>query len=69
MKTRVSLRYFVSCFVKKVVLKSFANFAGKQLCYSLFLITRLQYRCFPVNLAKFVQKTFFEDSVQTNAFV
>ena len=47
------------CSVKKGVLKSFANFTGKHLWWSLFLINleafrpvsllkRLQYRCFPV---------------------
>ena len=49
------------CSVKKAVLKIFANFTGKHLCWSLFLIKlqanlikkRLQQRYFPVNFAKF----------------
>ena len=53
------------CFVKKGVLKNFAEFTGKHLCWSLFsnnvaglrpatlLRKRLQHRCFPVNFAKF----------------
>ena len=51
------------CSVKKVVLKNFANFTEKHLCWSLFLITfhafrpttllkRLQRSCFPVKFAK-----------------
>ena len=53
------------CSVKKVVLKYFANFTGKHLCWCLFLIKfqacrtapllkmRLQHRCFPLKFAKF----------------
>ena len=37
------------------VLKNFANFTGKQLCWSLFLIKmQLQHRSFPVKIAKFL---------------
>ena len=47
------------CSVKKVVLKNFAIFTGKHLCWSLFLIKfikqRLQHRCFPVNISKFLR--------------
>ena len=70
------------CSVKKDVLKNFAKFTGKQVCWSLFLINlqtlyslgnhqktydfkgnrrsktlvkRLQHRCFPVNIAKFLR--------------
>ena len=54
------------CSVKKRVLKIFSKFRGKQLCQILFfnivaslrpatlLKMRLCYRCFPVNLAKFL---------------
>ena len=46
-------------FCKKGVLKNFANFTGKRLCWSLFLINfikmRLQRRCFPVKFAKFLR--------------
>ena len=49
------------CSLEKVVLKNFANFTGKCLCWSLFLITfiktfakiRLQHWCFPVKFVKF----------------
>ena len=51
------------------VLKIFAIFTGKYLCWSLFLIKllnllnfikrRLQRRCFPVNIAKFLRTLFF----------
>ena len=52
--------------LKKGVLRNFANFTGKQLCWSLFLIElqplglqlykkRLQHRCFPVEFTKFLR--------------
>ena len=54
------------------VLKNFANFTGKHLCWSLFLIKlqaglkscnfikkRIQGRCFPVNFAKFLKAPIF----------
>ena len=44
-----------SCSRRKAVLKNFAIFTGKQLCWGLFLIKfmkkRLQHRCFPVKIA------------------
>ena len=43
-------------FFKIGVLKKFAIFRGKRLCLSPFLIklqASFQYRCFPVNIAKF----------------
>ena len=46
------------CSVKKGVLKNFANFTGKHLCWSLFwnfIKNRLQHRCFPVKFAKFLR--------------
>ena len=53
-------------FFKIGVLRNFAIFTGKQLCWSLFLIKlqtfikkRLQHRCFPVNIAKFLRTLFF----------
>ena len=57
-------------FFKIGILKNFAIFTGKQLCLCLFLIKlqpwsynfikkRLQYRCFPVNIAKFLRTFFF----------
>ena len=50
-------------FVKKGVLENFANFTGKHLCWSLFLIKlqgsltkkRLQHRCFPVKFEKILR--------------
>ena len=59
-------------FYKKVVLKNFTKFTGKQLCQILFflisrtteacnfIIKRLQHKYFPVSFAKYVFKnTFF----------
>ena len=58
-------------FFKIDILKNFAMFTGKHLCWSLFLIKtqsfkacniskkRLQNRYFPVNIAKFLRKSFF----------
>ena len=55
---------------KKVVLKNFANFTGKQLFWSLILIKLqacnfikkiLQHRCFLGKLAKFLRTPFFTD--------
>ena len=46
-----------TCSVRNGVLKSFANFTGKQLCWSLFLVKLRAYRCFPVKLAKFLRTT------------
>ena len=52
-------------FYKECVLKNFAKFTGKHLCYSLFvdevagwrlsLNKRLSHRCFPVNFGKFLK--------------
>ena len=56
-------------FFKIRVLKNFANFTGKHLCWSLFLkkfltlfltlLKTLQYRCFPVKFAKKFKNNFF----------
>ena len=57
-------------------LQNIAIFIGKHLCWSLFLIRlqafqdcnfikmRLQHRCFPVNIAKFLRTTFFTKHVK-----
>ena len=57
-------------FYKKGVLRNFAKFIGKHLCQSLFfnkvaglgpatlLKKRLWYRCFPLNIAKFLKTPF-----------
>ena len=44
-------------FFKVIVLKNFAIFTEKHLCWSLFLITDL--RCFPVKVANFLKAAFF----------
>ena len=42
--------------IKNADLKNFAIFTGKQLCWSLGLQKkRLQHRCFPVNIGKFLR--------------
>ena len=56
--------------IKKGVLKNFAIFTGKHLCRSLFLSfkawnfikKRLQHRCFPLNIDKFLRKPILKDS-------
>ena len=50
-------------FYKKVVLKYFAIFTGKHLCWSLFITKkkRLQRRCFSVNIAKFLRIPIFKN--------
>ena len=59
------------CSVKKGVLKSFANFTGKHLCFSLFfnkvaslkaLKDSKQHRCFPGKFAKFVKTPILKNS-------
>ena len=55
--------------MKKVVLKNFAIFTGKlQACN--FIKSRLQYRCFPLDIAKFLRTFFyfcFEEHLLTPA--
>ena len=57
-------------FCKKSVFKNFAIFTGKHLCWSLFLLkflfnsfikNRLQDRCSPVNIAKFLWTSILEN--------
>ena len=48
------------CSIKKVVLKNFAIFTGKYLCWSLsfwnnFVKMRLQHRCFSMNIPKLLK--------------
>ena len=46
-------------------LKNLANFTGKHLCWSLFLIKlRLQHKCFPVKFAKFLRTAFFTEHLR-----
>ena len=53
------------CSVKKGVLKKFAYFTGKHLCWSLFLIKfikkRLQHWCFSVKFAKFLRTSILKN--------
>ena len=42
-----------SCSIKNPVLKNFAIFIGKYLCWCIFLIKLFQQRYIPVNIAKF----------------
>ena len=67
------------CSVKKYVLKNFAKFTGKYLCWSLFLMkfqalrsgTLLKYDSNTVFLCKFdkiFQNTYFVEYLQTAAF-
>ena len=50
-------------FYKINALKNLAIFTGKHLCWRFFLINfikkRLQYRCFPVNIAKCLSTAFY----------
>ena len=61
-------------FFKIDIVKSFAIFTGKHLCWNLFLIKlqgalnfikkRFRHRCFPVNIAKFFSTAFFIKQVR-----
>ena len=51
-------------FFKILVLKNFANFTGKHLCWSLFfnfIKKRLQHKCFPVKFPNFFRVAFFTE--------
>ena len=64
-------------FYKIGVLKNFSKFTEKQLRLSLFFIKRsvillkkrLQHRCFPVNIAKFLRTLYLEDTSGRHVFV
>ena len=60
-------------FLQKTVLKNFAIFTGKHLCWSFFNIVAgvktcsfikkiLQHRCFPVNIAKLLRTPFLQNT-------
>ena len=62
-------------FIKIGVLKSFSNFTGKHLCWSLFLkslqaeglqiyLKSLQHMCFPVKFVKFLRTHFFTEHLR-----
>ena len=65
-------------FIKIGVLKNFAIFTGKHLCWSVFfywslrpaivLKKRLQHKCFPVNIAKFFKTAFFSKNTSSGCF-
>ena len=69
------------CSVRKVVHKNFSKFTGKLLCQSLFFNKvaglrfatlwkkRLWYRCFQVNVAKFLRAPSFTEHLWATAFV
>ena len=60
-------------FFKIDVLKNFANYTGKHLCWILiklqFLIERLQHRCFPAIFANVLKNTFFHGTPPVAASV
>ena len=47
-----------TCYVKKVLLKISQHLQENTCVGVSFLIKRLQYRCFPLNFAKFLKTTF-----------
>ena len=49
-------------FLKIGVLKNLANFTGKNLCWSLFLLKGHLHRCFPVKFLKFLRTTFLQNT-------
>ena len=55
-------------FFKIDVLKNFAIFTGKHLCWSLFLIKLQAFKCFPVNIAKFLRSSFFIENLLLQMF-
>ena len=49
------------CPIKKAVLKNFAIFKAKHLRRSLFFKNRLQHRCLPMNIAKFLRAAILKN--------
>ena len=49
------------CFIKKTALKNFTLFSGKQLKACNLIKKRLQHKCFPVNIAKFVRTSILKN--------
>ena len=69
--SEVATRSYKKGSIKKAVLKNFSTFIAKHLSWSLLLIKlqvfrpetllkRLQHRCFPVNIAKFLRKPILQ---------
>ena len=60
--SQVQQQPFADVLQNRCSLKKFAIFARKHLCWNLFLINivtkRIQLRCFPVNIAKFLRTAF-----------
>ena len=61
-------------FFKLIVLKNFEKLTEKHLCWSLILIrlqtkTKLQHKCFFMNVVKIFKKTFFTEHLRTSASV
>ena len=54
---------------KKGVLKNFANYTGKQLCWSLFLIKLQALGLFSGEICRIFKNTYFEEHLQTTASV
>ena len=52
------------CSVKKGVLKKIANFTGKHLCWSFFLI-KLQLRLLSYEICEIFKNTYFEEHLRT----
>ena len=51
-------------FFEMGVLKNFAVFTGKPLCWSLFLIKQQAFRCLPVNIAKSLRAALFTEHLR-----
>ena len=51
-------------FVKKVLLK-ISQYSQKNPCVGVFIKTRLQHRCLPVNIAKFLKNAYPRKHLQT----
>ena len=52
----------------KDVLNNLANFPGKHLCWSSFLIKRIYHRCFPVKFVEFLRTRFLQNSTVSGCF-
>ena len=68
--------WMVSCqkhtpkvFYKKTVLKNFAIFTGKNLCWSLLTCKRLQRRCFLVNIVKYFRRPILKAIYERHSWI
>ena len=55
-------KYPLEVFYKKAVLKIFAIYIGKHLCWSFFLMKLFQHMYFPVNIAKFLRTSILKNT-------